>query len=136
MIMVNTAYPKRFTKTTGGLPQLKEAIQQKQELKKFEPVILKALQGRYSGAKQMRADLLDLMVEKRDVPEQIKPRGTKPDPTQLKYTDVKNTKGNQTVPLSRQSYRRNKKKSSWMEFLFIIIVLGVLYAWYTFNNLP
>ncbi|MED4224059.1 protein kinase domain-containing protein [Neobacillus cucumis] len=136
MIMVNTAYPKRFTKTTGGLSQLKEAIRQKQELRNFEPVILKALQGQYSGAKEMRADLLDLMVVKKNAAEQIKPREMRPDPTQLKNTDVKNTIGNQSVPLSRQSYRRKKKKSGWMEFLFIIIVLGVLYAWYTFNNLP
>ena len=31
----------------------------------LEKVILKALQGHYSSAKQMRADLLDLMVDKK-----------------------------------------------------------------------
>lgn len=133
MIMINTAYPKRFTKTTGGLQQLKNAIRQKQELIKFEPVILKALQGQYNQAKQMRADLLGLMTENKDISAQTKPQVSKPDPFQAKQAGGKDT---QSVPLSRQSYRRKKKKSGWMEFLFISIVLGVLYAWYTFNNLP
>ena len=133
MIMINTAYPNRFTKSTGGLPQLKDAIRQKQELIKFEPVILKALQGQYSQAKQMREDLLDLMVEKNNSAAPSKPRVNKQKTAQGNQAGVKNT---QSVPLSRQSYRRKKKKSGLMEFLFIAIVLGVLYAWYTFNNLP
>ena len=133
MIMINTSYPKRFTKTTGGLAQLKEVIRQKQELIKFEPVILKALQGQYSQAKQMRADLLDLMVEKRNLAAQTNPQVNKPNPAHSNQVGEKNA---QTAPLSRQTYRKKKRKSGWMEFLFITIVLGVLYAWYTFNNLP
>ena len=133
MIMINTAYPKRFTKTTGGIQQLKEAIRSKQELKKIEPVILKALQGQYSMAKQMRTDLLDLLVEKNNSTAAAKPAVKNPVSIQVTQTGAKDT---QTSPLSRQSYRRKKKKSGWKEFLFISIVLGVLYAWYTFNNLP
>jgi len=133
MIMINTAYPKRFPKTTGGLAQLKEVIRQKQELIKFEPVILKALQGQYSQAKQMRTDLLDLMVEKRNLASQTNQQVNNPNAAQSNQIEAKNA---QAVPLSRQSYRRKKRKSGWIEFLFITIVLGVLYAWYTFNNLP
>ncbi|MEH7418117.1 protein kinase family protein [Neobacillus drentensis] len=133
MIMINTAYPKRFTKTTGGLQQLKDAIRQKKELIKLEPVILKAIQGQYSQANQMREDLLNSMVEKKNAAAPAKPRVKKQDPAHGNQAGMKNT---QSVPLSRQSYRRKKKKSGWKEFLFIAIVLGVLYAWYTFNNLP
>jgi serine/threonine protein kinase len=133
MIMINTAYPKRFTKTTGGLKQLKDAIRQKRELIKLEPVILKALQGQYTQAKQMRADLLGVMVDNKNLSAQTKPQVNKLDPLQPKQTGGKAA---QSFPLSRQSYKRKKKKSGWMEFLFIATVLGVLYAWYTFNNLP
>ncbi|PLS03489.1 protein kinase domain-containing protein [Neobacillus cucumis] len=135
MIIINTAYPKRFAKTTGGVAQLKDAIRQKQDLIKFEPVILKAIQGHYSRAKQMRDDLLDIMVENHSTVK-INPRVNKPNSVHSKQTGVKTGNGTQSVSLSRASYRRKKKKSGWMEFLFITIVLGVLYAWYTFNNLP
>ncbi|MFJ7729832.1 protein kinase family protein [Neobacillus sp. NPDC097160] len=134
MIMINTAYPKRFSKTTGGISQLREAVRQKPELLKFEKVILKALQGKYSDAKQMRADLFDTMVEKK-IPNPDPPMRTSGTTSHVSIQPQrKNTKD--TQPISRQSYRRKKKKSGWMEFLFIAVVLGILYAWYTFNNLP
>ena len=58
MIIINTAYPKRFSKTTGGIEQLREMISQKSELKKLEVVLAKALMGGFSSAQQMRTDLL------------------------------------------------------------------------------
>jgi len=132
MIMINTAYPKRFNKTTGGISQLREAVRQKPELIKFEKVIVKALQGHYTNAKQMRADLFDMMVEKKITNPPLRSTGATNHASI--QTQQKNMKGNQ--PASRQAYRRKKKKSGWMEFLFIAVVLGILYAWYTFNNLP
>lgn len=131
MIMINTAYPKRLTKTSGGISQLRDAIRQKPELLVLEKVILKALQGHYSSAKQMRADLLDLMVDKKMPDPLLKPIGpTKPSQKQPPRPD---SKGNQ--PVTRQHYRKKKKKSGWMEFWLIAIVLGLLYGWYTFNKL-
>ncbi|MFL6559658.1 MAG: serine/threonine protein kinase [Bacillus sp. (in: firmicutes)] len=132
MIMINTAYPKRLTKTSGGLSQLREAIRQKPELLIWEKVILKALQGQYSSAKQMRADLLDVMIDKKHPePPPIKPAGTsRPD---SKQPPLPGSKG--TQPISRQHYRKKKKKSGWIEFWVIARVLGLLYAWYTFHKL-
>jgi serine/threonine protein kinase len=131
MIMINTAYPKRLTKTTGGILQLREAIRQKPELKAWEKVILKALQGEYGSAKQMRTDLLDLLVDKKIPDRSVKPNNTSI-PAQ-KQVPRKESVGNQ--PFTRQHYRKKKKKSTWMEFWLIAIVLGLLYAWYTFNKL-
>jgi len=136
MVMINTAYPKRFTKTTGGITQLREAIRQKQELKKFESVLVKALQGQYTSAKEMRTDLLAVMVERQA--DTLTSQTTGANRPSYLQTQQKKSKENpsQQSTLSRQSYRRKKKKNGWMEFLFIALVLGVLYAWYTFNNLP
>ena len=131
MIMINTAYPKRLTKTTGGILQLREAIRQKPELLVWEKVILKALQGHYRSAKQMRTDLLDLMVDKKIPDRSVKP--TNPSKPAQKQSPQKESVGNQ--PGTRQYYRKKKKKSGWMEFWLITIVLGLLYAWYTFNKL-
>lgn len=132
MIMINTAYPKRLTKTTGGISQLREAVRQKPELLKFENVIVKALQGHYKSAKQMRADLFDSLVE------QKAPAPPLRTPAAARHTSaqtLRNTTQGGQAP-SRRAYRRKKKKSGWLEFLFIVVVLGILYAWYTFNNLP
>ncbi|MFP5116251.1 protein kinase domain-containing protein [Bacillaceae bacterium C204] len=132
MIMINTAYPKRLTKTTRGISQLREAIRQKPELLAWEKVILKALQGHYSSAKQMRADLLELMIEKKiPDPSPAKTAGTgKPAQKQPQQPGPMGSR-----PMTRQNFRKKKKKSGWMEFWLITIVLGLLYAWYTFNKL-
>ena len=132
MIMINTSYPKRLTKTTGGISQLREAIRQKAELLAWEKVIVKALQGHYSSAKQMRADLLEQMIDKKTPDSPLVKSAGMNKPAQ-KLPSRPNLNGNQ--PLTRQHYRKKKKKSGWMEYWFIAIVLGLLYAWYTFNKL-
>ena len=48
MVMINTAHPKRFTKTQGGITQLREFIQQSKLLLKFEPVLFKSFTGTLS----------------------------------------------------------------------------------------
>src|SRR3954464_3351657 len=63
MIMINTAYPKRFNKTTGGIVQLRDHINQNKQLKKFEVVILHALQGHYRSAEEMRNGLLQVITK-------------------------------------------------------------------------
>jgi serine/threonine protein kinase len=130
MIMINTAYPNRLSKTTGGLSQLKEAIRQKPELKRYEKVILKALQGHYLTARQMRAELLDAMNDQKS------PRNS--NAAVASNAGTKRPVMQQAVggqPISRQQYRKKKKKGSWMEFFVIGIVLSVLYSMYIFLKL-
>lgn len=131
MIMINTAYPKRFTKSIGGIQQLKEAVRQKPELTKYEKIILRALQGQYSSAKEMREDLLERMVEKK--------ADSKPTQSQVinnpGSNQVKNGAAKSQKHVSRQTYRKKKKKSAWLEFFIIAVLLGAFYAWYTFDKL-
>lgn len=131
MMMINTAYPKQFSKLSGGLGQLKEAIRQKPELRRYEQIILKGLQGHYGMAKQMRAGLLDVMEEKTAARHaQIPPASSKAGITQGM---VRNPKPIASV--SRQQYRKQKKKGGWMEFFMIAAVLSVLYGMYIFMKL-
>ncbi|ETI70708.1 serine/threonine protein kinase [Neobacillus vireti] len=131
MIMINSAYPNRFKKTTGGISQIREAIRQKPELLKFEKALVKALQGHYSHAKQMRVDLLNVMVDKPILDPSLPPKRTDSGTTVNSQKKVPQA-GRQ---MTRQTYRKKKKKSGWTEFFIIAMVLGILYALYTFNKL-
>jgi serine/threonine protein kinase len=125
MIMINTAYPKRFNKTSGGISQLKEAIRQKKELIPLEGVILKALQGRYVSAKEMRLDLLSIAIPK-----------NKPNPsssstaTSSKIQNSTRIKASQ--PQIRQRYKKKKKRSGWVETTIILMLIVSFYILYIF----
>jgi serine/threonine protein kinase len=128
MVMINTAYPNRFPKKAGGVIQLREAIRQKPELVPFEKVIVKALEGRYQSAKQMRTDLLALVTT------QQAPVETK-GPSVSKQGTIKKQQGNMNKPKnnqypSRKNYKKKKKKSRWLETLLIMTVIFCLYMFY------
>jgi serine/threonine protein kinase len=128
MVMINTSYPKRFSKTSGGISQLKEAIRQKKELIPLERVILNALQGRYASAKDMKQDLLSLAINK-----------NKPDPPFRESTvksNVQNTltKGKSSQPITRQKYKKKKKRNSWVETAIILMTIAFLYFMYILSQ--
>ncbi|MBP3039307.1 protein kinase family protein [Bacillaceae bacterium Marseille-Q3522] len=54
MIIINTAYPKRFKKLSGGINELRMKIRQHSSLHKYETLLLKALQGQYQTAVEMK----------------------------------------------------------------------------------
>jgi serine/threonine protein kinase len=131
MIMINTAYPKRFNKTTGGISQLRESIGKQRELLPLERVIIKALQGHYTNALQMRTELLSLVIDKKS-PESLNNAAV----TSTNSTNQKqkiNQQSNQTK--SRQIYRKKKKKSRWAETIMITIFIALLYLLYIFQKL-
>ncbi|WML50592.1 protein kinase family protein [Neobacillus sp. PS3-34] len=142
MILINTAYPNRFNKTSGGVIQLRDAIRKKQELLPLETIILKALQGHYISAGTMREDLL-LAISGNDG-QRI---GTSPEihrtnsnpartgPTSNKAKDKPHQKAAQ--PSTRQSYQKKKKrkKGGWSETIIIFMCMAILYGLYIFIKL-
>lgn len=116
MILINVAYPKRFNKTTGDYHQLAFMIRQKPELKKFEPIILNAITGKYSSAKEMRNSLLQLSHG------QSSRRLQNP------------TRQNKTIT-SRQAYVKKKKKGGILETTFIIIIILCFYILYIYGQI-
>lgn len=120
MILINTAYPKRFSKTTGDLKQFKMMVRQKKELMKYEDVILKALQGYYASADIMRNDMLQL---------------TRPN---SRHSNASNRKAGQSAtrqPASRQAYVQRNKKGSFMETVSIVLIVTLLYFFYIYGQL-
>ncbi|WNS75562.1 protein kinase family protein [Bacillus sp. DTU_2020_1000418_1_SI_GHA_SEK_038] len=129
MILINIAYPKRFHKTSGDLKQLIFMVRQKKELLKFEGVILKALQGKFNSAEEMRQSILQL---NRPQPQQ-KPQPQKVNSTpQRKQTQAQ--KNNTTV--SRQSYiKKKKKRGGALETVLIFLIISLLYVIYIYGQL-
>jgi serine/threonine-protein kinase len=122
MVMLNTAYPNRFSKKSGGIAQLREAIRQKPELIPFERVIVRALEGGYRSAGQMRTELLAL-VTKHQVPT------ASPRPSVSTQANANQPKTNQYP--SRKTYKRTKKKrSGWVETIFLLLFMVCLYIIY------
>jgi serine/threonine protein kinase len=117
MIMINTEYPKRFNKTTGGINQLRNMLKQKKELLKYEAVILNALQGNYQTAKEMRGDLLQTLSQPSS--------NTGAAPAQKPRT-------RSAVHHSRQTYQ--KRKGNWFETIFIVMVVSILYFIYIYGQ--
>jgi serine/threonine protein kinase len=132
MIMINTAYPKRFNKSTGGITQLRETISKQKDLLLLEKVIVKALHGQYSNALQMRSDLLSLVTDNKSVNPGNK--STMTNSTNSTFHNPK-TKQPPNQVKSRQTYRKKKKKNRWVETISITIFIALLYFLYIFQKL-
>jgi serine/threonine protein kinase len=128
MVIISTAYPGRFKKNEGGFRQLLFAIKQKKELAEFEPVLVKALQGNYPTALQMKTDLLISM----------KKTGYSIRPT-ARYSPSGNSTGQrksvtcpniQQSPKQRHVIRKQKKAGGIKETFYIVSAMAILYIVY------
>lgn len=136
MIMVNTVYPKRFTKKSGGISEIMEKVKQSPELRRYEKVIYNALSGKYRSAKEMRNDLLQ--VHQPDAPSrntrQQKPapqKQTQPSPARSTVKRSSSTASGQT----RKGYNKRRKKSSTLETATIILIISLLYFFYIYSQI-
>jgi len=121
MIIVNTAYPRRFNKTTGGLPQIMGMVKQKQELAKYENVINKALSGHYQTAGEMRRDLLSV----------LQPR--KSGASRAQQAQVKSRVQLHKTRTGKNS-SKSKKKSHFLETVFLIAAISMMYFFYLYSQ--
>ncbi|HEX7065144.1 MAG TPA: protein kinase [Bacillales bacterium] len=109
MIMLNSAYPKRFDKKKEGNRQLHEALYESKALVRYRGVITSALEGRYADAPSMRKDMVQAMS--------VSPSKTKV-----------------TRRAQRQKPKKQTKKSrEWIETLLFAAFLFVAYFLYLFG---
>ena len=137
MIMVNTAYPKRFTKKSGGIGEIMDRVKQSRELKNYEKVIYNALAGKYQSAREMRSELLQVhqpgsaskksTVQHKAVPQKQAQQHINPSPSRAKSSSA----GRQT----RKGYNKKKKKSSALETVTIILIISLLYFFYIYSQI-
>ncbi|MCQ6276733.1 serine/threonine protein kinase [Bacillus sp. V3B] len=117
MIMINTVYPKRFNKTTGGIMQLRDHINQNKQLKKFEEVILGALQGHYHSAEEMRNGLLQIISKDRQDTRKV----------------TRQTRSSHSA--HRPVKQKKQKKSGRIETFLIFTIVILLYIFYIYGQL-
>ncbi len=127
MIMINCVHPKRFDKTQGGITQLRQVINGSKLLQKFEPVILKALQGHYRSAGDMRNELLQLINAKTSQAT----TGTR-QTRHRRQTHSVNTRTTRNGV--KQGQKKGKKKGS-LETVLILVIVMLFYAFYIFGEL-
>lgn len=141
MIMINTAYPNRFSKkgeVGNYFSQLVKAIQSMPTLRRYEQVLIKALQGRFRSAQEMRYELLQVLSsssrsnEKKPFvsPHERNVQAKQAPPKQSNLTSKppsKTTKNKRK--LQRKARRRNKFRGV-LETIIIAIFLIVAYFLY------
>ncbi|WP_368506030.1 protein kinase family protein [Alkalihalophilus sp. As8PL] len=119
MIMINCAYPKRFDKK-GEKPfnQLRQMVEESNYLGPYRSVILKALQGKYAYATEMRKELVQAVS------------------SASSYTAPKTRVKPQKKPKAKHIKRKKKKKSSYFVeiFLFCSFIL-LAYILYLFGQM-
>lgn len=121
MIIINATYQKRFVKSGDGLQQLYTLIEKNQVLKKLEPVLKKALEGKYQTAEQMKREMIDLsFAMKKQTPQHSVKKSTYTAPSQPYNSQVRRTR----------SSTKRKNPSGWMETFFLIAVVTLLYVFY------
>lgn len=154
MIMVNTAYPKRFNKISGGIDEIVGKVKQSPELKRYETVILNALTGKYHSAREMREGILQIHqpdTYSRSGRQQQKATSGNQGRQQQRTVTGKQGKqqttanssmsqsnaANVTARQTRNSYNKKKRKksSSLLETVTIIIIISVLYFVYIYSQI-
>nr|WP_180994317.1 protein kinase family protein [Bacillus sp. Marseille-P3661] len=138
MIMINAGgYPTRFSKrseTSQHLPQLTRAIQSKPILKRFEKVIISALQGRYKTAIEMRVDLIKVIGSQNERPQQDRVNNQTNPANHYRYQQKTARVNTATNGKNRaNNYRAVKKNSKWKGFIetaLIAVFLILAYVLY------
>jgi serine/threonine protein kinase len=126
MVFVNTAYPKRFDRATGGINQLSKMITDKQELSKYQAFILYALQGHFNSATEMRNQLLDIVGGDQSNASQNSTR------TRSK---INNQSRQVAATKSRQILKQKKDRHGVLETFVILFFVTLLYTFYILEKL-
>lgn len=146
MIMINTSYPKRFNKTTGGINQLTQVINEKMELSKYKNFILSALLGHYTTAKEMRMQLLDIVGDNQTNSSRVtRAQFRTQTQTRTKTSSVSPNRSNtytvitpnhqKQAPQQRQLQKKKRKSNGILETVFIVFFVTLLYAFYVIEKL-
>lgn len=135
MIMVNTAYPKRFNKKSGGINEIMARVNQSPELKIYEKVICKALTGKYSSAGEMRVEILQVQQPDAPTANNRLQQKTVPKKQTRQKQNVSSPKTTRTARHTRKGYNSKKKKSSMLETLTIILIISLLYFFYIYSQM-
>ncbi|MFD1778985.1 protein kinase family protein [Fredinandcohnia salidurans] len=133
MIMINTAYPNRFTRTDQPVKQLKSIIANTESLRKIDNVLYQAIDGKYLRAQDMRKDLvMKLSQASKDQPSVQKTRAARKPQTKTKPTRSKQSSPN----LSRVNKQPTpkKQKGGVLETVLLLLFVSLGYLLYLYGQ--
>ncbi|MDQ0233295.1 serine/threonine-protein kinase [Metabacillus malikii] len=136
MILINAAYPKRFTKKdSNGKSQLFEAINQNSFLRKHKLILHRALLGEYHDAIEMKSDFVQMISEGTH-------KANSNSTVSKKNVHIKNNKPSQSQYSkpkqrynSRRQVKKGKKVSGFIETIIILISVFIIYSLYVYHTL-
>ncbi|WP_419882629.1 protein kinase domain-containing protein [Peribacillus sp. B-H-3] len=123
MIIINSAYPARFSRNGEGYKQLSEAIMQKKELRPFKSILEDALHGRFSAASEMRDRLIGILSQReRFAGTAIKKQVNSPG------------KPSASSRTKRKRAANKKGKGGFVETCLLVAVVSLLYVLYIYEQ--
>ncbi|MGM0877689.1 MAG: protein kinase domain-containing protein [Bacillota bacterium] len=133
MVIVNAAYPKRFTKKSegDGRAQLFEMINQHPFLLKHKEVLQKALLGKYTSASEMKSDFIYLLNPKTKT---YKTQMAQPNNSKI-YASKKAQPQSNTTRKQAKKTKKRKKASGILETIVILVGVFLIYSLYVYNYL-
>ncbi|WP_231597531.1 protein kinase family protein [Bacillus sp. SA1-12] len=140
MIVINAAYPKRFTRKSegDGRAQLFDVIDHHPFLQKHKQVLQKALLGKYMNATEMKRDLVHLLsTETSKEKPKTKTYRTQVKPHSYAKSQAAKKSASQVKQTRKQAKQTKKRKKMSGVFETIVILIGVflIYSLYVYHYL-
>lgn len=110
MIMIHACYPVKFERKENARQQLLAMIQADATLRKYRNVLMKAIDGTYKRAMEMKRDLV-AAIHHDDLPQRER-----------------------RSPARRQNHRKGKKRSGIVETTLIVVTLLFVYVLYLYGQ--
>ncbi|MFS0821025.1 protein kinase domain-containing protein [Bacillus sp. 1P02SD] len=134
MIIINAAYPNRFTKTDQPVKQLKSIISNTDSLRKFDTVLYHAIDGKYQQAAEMRKDLvMKLSQANKDHTPLQKSRTTRKSQTRIKTTSQPQARSN--VSRANRQLKLKKQKGGVLETILLLLFVSLGYLLYLYGQI-
>ncbi|MFD1736915.1 protein kinase family protein [Bacillus salitolerans] len=134
MIMINASFPKRFAKTEDTKHQLRNVILTHSSLRQYHDVIMKAIEGKYSKALDMRRDLV-IAMSKSNVSTSQPAKGGNVKANVVPKTKPTKKPANQSVKRTDRKSKKKKESFGLTETLLILLFLFLAYVLYIYGQL-
>ena len=139
MIIMNTAYPNRFTRTDQPVKQLKSIIANTDSLRKFDTVLNHAIDGKYQRAADMRKDLVMKLSQvkqsrvKMDQAPIQKTRATRKSQVNSKATNHSQARPN--LSRANRQLKPKKQKGGVLETVLLLLFVSLGYLLYLYGQI-
>ncbi|RFB10938.1 protein kinase family protein [Bacillus sp. HNG] len=134
MIIINAAYPNRFTKTDQPVKQLKSIIANTDSLRKFDTVLYHAIDGKYQRAAEMRKDLvMKLSPANKDHAPAQKTRSARKSQARPKATSQSQAGSN--VSRANRRLKPKKQKGGVLETVLLLLFVSLGYLLYLYGQI-